>query len=100
MPGSGVTIRNSPLALCLILLWAGCSGSTGAAVQTQQRPSPLREFLERYERTFKPSEYDPDVGTLLRQMQEPAEAVGATGIVATALPETIPGFRIQLLLTQ
>lgn len=101
MRGSGIILRSSPVAACLILLWAGCAGSSGAAVQSQQeRPSPLREFLERYERTFRPSEYDPDIGTLLRQMQAPPEAVGEAGIVTPAVPETIPGFRVQLLLTQ
>jgi len=98
MRGSVRTSGNSLLLLVLLSL-AGCA-SAKRVEQAEQRPAPGRDFLGTYEPTFDPSRYDPDLPELRRREAEAHNAIGSASLVATAAPETIPGFRIQVLLTQ
>jgi len=60
----------------------------------------MREFFLKYEKTFNPSAYDP-APTLIKQEENAQHtALESAKIMITAVPETIPGFRIQVLFTQ
>jgi hypothetical protein len=84
--------------LASLTMW-GCSGSRESSDKAVHE-NTLQEFLGAYEPTFKPSDYDPDLTTLKQREQERHDAIFASTVVSTALPETIPGFRVQVLFTQ
>jgi len=80
------------------MVW-GCSGSKEVS-HTEVYDYTLREFLAAYEPTFNPSDYDPAVTVLKQREEDRHNALVASAVVSTALPETIPGFRVQVLFTQ
>ena len=86
------------LFLGALALWS-CSGSKevepGAA-----RTAPLPESLRQYEKSFNPADYDADIQLVKQEEKTQRSALEAASVVTTALPETIPGFRVQILLTQ
>ena len=102
MHGFGIIPKNKFYFLYLIFVsfiaW-GCSGSRGSS-DKEAHENTLQEFLAAYEPTFNPSDYDPDITILKQREQERHDAIAASAVVATALPETIPGFRVQVLFTQ
>jgi len=102
MPGFGKS-RKGNLALLLIIfacgILAGC-GSSGGASHDATSHQTLQEFLARYEPTFNPSDFDPDIITLEQQEEQRHNALTYAEVAAPVLPETIPGFRIQVMFTQ
>jgi hypothetical protein len=93
---------NNFLLIVLILsafLW-GCGGEKETASAEIPRGMTLQEFLAQSEKNFHPSEYDPDPATIVREARMRRDSVEAALITATAVAETIPGFRVQVLFTQ
>ena len=83
----------------IMLLLVGCGGSE----ETVKNTSPAisrKEFLAKYERTFNPVDFDEDVNIVKAEEKKQQSALDGPSLLVTALPETIPGFRIQLLLTK
>jgi SPOR domain len=80
-----------------LLLIAGCGGSK--RVEKEKSSEELKEFLAKYEKTFDPSAYNPAVESIKVEEQNVHKAIEAANSVEVALPETIPGFRIQVLFT-
>jgi hypothetical protein len=101
MLGLPMLPKNSACLLLLLLVFAlaGCGGSK-QAVSAKSEPQSLRQFLDMYEKTFNPSEYDLPVDSIKRQEEQQHQIVGRAALVTEAVPETIPGFRIQILFTQ
>jgi hypothetical protein len=91
--------------LLIALLASGVVPVLGCKSSQQVQPrevvnKSLKEFLSRYEPTFNPSEYDDEV-SMLRQVQRNHSApLQAINPFTSAVPETIPGFRVQVLFTQ
>ena len=102
MRGFGI-IPKIKLRYLLVLFGSfmvlGCSGSKEVS-NTEVHDYTLREFLATYEPTFNPSDYDPDVTILKQREEDRHNALLASAVVSTAMPETIPGFRVQVLFTQ
>ncbi|HMD13182.1 MAG TPA: SPOR domain-containing protein [Bacteroidota bacterium] len=82
----------------VFIAW-GCSGSKETSGK-ETSGHTMREFLAEYEPTFNPSDYDPDITVLKQREEDRHNALVASAVVSTALPETIPGFRVQVLFTQ
>ncbi len=87
--------------LLSLLLW-GCAAlfksETTKTPETEQK-----EFLEKYEKTFNPADYDEDVGEEEKKNETPR---ADKNLYDTKSEETnkaeleiIPGFRIQILMT-
>ncbi len=96
MPGWWRILGNKPWLGVLLCL--GCAGSP-RFVQMQE--PAVSDFLARYERMFRPADFDPDIGPLLHEdLSLRHDTIGATALITLAVPETIPGFRLQVLLTQ
>ncbi len=88
------------LAVSLLALIAGgCSGGSEA-----ERPASdegdVNAFIAKHEATFNPSRYNPDVSKVTTQENSLYAALHSASVTTTAQPETIPGFRIQVILTQ
>jgi hypothetical protein len=83
--------------LIFLLLIAGCSSSK--RVEKEKPDEGLKEFLAKYEKTFDPSAYNPEVDSIKVEEQHVHDAVESANAVEIALPETIPGFRIQVVFT-
>ncbi len=86
------------LAACLIAL-GGCATSSVSEKEAEST-AERDEFFSRYENTFHPAQYDPSVGAL----EAIAEKNSVTsreipGNSDAPPPETIQGFRIQVLAT-
>lgn len=80
-----------------LILLAGCGSSK--RVEKEKSDSELKEFLAKYEKTFDPSVYNPDVESIKVEERQVHDAMESANAVEVALPETIPGFRIQVLFT-
>lgn len=93
-----IKLRYLLFLLGSFMVW-GCSGSKEVS-NTEVHDYTLREFLGAYEPTFNPSDYDPDITVLKQREEDRHNALVASAVVSTALPETIPGFRVQVLFTQ
>ncbi len=87
-----------PLLLSAAVLW-GCSASKDAE-QKVEAPAPKGDDLSRYEKSFSPSEFDSDIKLIKEEEKTERATFESTNVVTTAVPDTIPGFRIQVLLTQ
>ena len=86
------------LALAAMALTSfGCSSSKESAEAVE--PATLNDFLAKYEPSFTPSEYNPDVTLLQASEQQQYATLHAASVYTTAVPETIQGFRIQVILT-
>jgi sporulation related protein len=79
-------------------LWR-CSGAKGVEPKAE-RAAPDTGFLHRFEKSFNPAEYDADISVVKQEEKTERSVVEAAHVITTALPETIPGFRVQVLLTQ
>jgi len=83
--------------LFILVLLAGCG--TSRRVEKEKTQGELKEFLGKYEKTFDPSEYNPDVESVKVEERQVHDAMDIANAAEVALPETIPGFRIQVLFT-
>jgi hypothetical protein len=88
----------SSLIACLALL-PGCSGSKEAEPKRTAGGSSSTA-LQRYERTFNPADYDADIKVVKQEEKTQRSVPAPTPLVTTAAPETVQGFRVQVLLTQ
>ncbi len=86
-------------ALLLPLVILGCGGS-GETRKEESPDAEFRSFLLNYERTFNPSQYNPDISTIKALESSVYAALHSATVYTTLLPETIPGFRVQAFLTQ
>ncbi|MBI5475483.1 MAG: SPOR domain-containing protein [Ignavibacteriales bacterium] len=77
---------------------AGCK-SPDASRKELNTKSELNEFLTKYEGTFQPSKYNNDVATILRDEKKERDIIEAAKVLKIAPPETIPGFRAQVMFT-
>jgi len=104
MPGFLKPLRSSPAAI-LFLAAIFAAAIVGGCKSTNENERPettemsMKQFLDKYEKTFRPSDYDTTVGAIRQEEQQQRRAVEAALISATAVPETIPGFRVQVLFT-
>jgi hypothetical protein len=96
-------IRRNNIAaiflLIILLIIAGCTGNK----ETERIEPPamsLKDFLKQSEKNFRPSEYDPDPKTVEGEARHQRDSVEAALVSVTAVPETIAGFRVQVLFTQ
>jgi len=80
----------------LLFLW-GCKSSEKA--EKIQPKSSFKEFLTKYEKTFDPSDFDISLDSIRLEEKRQHEALEASKLVSVAPPETIPGFRVQVLFT-
>jgi hypothetical protein len=87
---------STALLFCFI---TGCAGSKESEVRKIPAAS-VKDFLAKYEKTFNPSQYDPDLSLIRQEENEQYTALEAVKMMTTVAPETIPGFRIQVLFTQ
>ncbi len=86
--------------IVLILIVAGCSGGKETETASVPKTMSLKEFLAGSEKDFTPSDYDADVPVVEKEAQRQHDSIEAALIATTAVPETIPGFRIQVMFTQ
>lgn len=88
------------LLFLVVLLPAACSGPKELQKPAEESDAP--EELWRHEATFRPSEYDPSLDTILKE----AGADAGTPEQQTSMPdvprqmELVPGFRVQLFSAQ
>jgi len=83
----------------IIIGVAGCSGS-GNADKSKPAAESKDVFIVEHEKSFNPSRYNPDVSFITDQENALYNSIKLANVSVTALPETIPGFRIQVILTQ
>src|SRR5713101_8789934 len=91
-------IISSFLVSSILLLW-GCT-SAGESERPGVVRETFQEFLAEHEKSFRPSAYDVDVNFVRTEEERQFNALHAATVYTTALPETIPGFRVQVVLTQ
>jgi hypothetical protein len=99
MRGSPRTCGSNLLLIALLFI-IGCAGAKRSSEEAEQREPTGRDFLLKYEPQFDPARYDPDLSVLQRREEEAHSEIGSASVVTAAAPETISGFRIQVLLTQ
>lgn len=84
-------------SLTLIFLFAGTL-TAQSTVPADSLNQPRKEYLNTFERSFKPSYYDTEV--YLYKRNDSARTFGRSiDQLTTAAPETLQGFRVQLLAT-
>ena len=79
------------------LLW--CCKSSEEAENKTESPAGFKEFLAKYEKTFNPADFDLSIDSIHFIEKKQQEALQAAEIVTLAPPETISGFRVQVLFT-
>lgn len=77
----------------------GCKGEEEVK-RPEERDLSLKQFIMKYEKTFTPSDYNPDINLLKEKEKKEFAALHPAAVATQAPPETIPGFRIQVFLTQ
>ena len=87
------------LVAATALTCGGCGGEN-ATTKTETPPSDFNLFIAEGEKGFNPSIYNPEVDVVVNQEQSLYTAIESAAVSTVALPETIPGFRIQVVLTQ
>jgi len=97
----GNDLLNAVLLSVLILsVWIWGCRSSRETDKGKKTESSLENFLGKYEDSFNPSDYDSPINKVKAEEKRQREALEAAHVMVTALPETIPGFRIQILFTQ
>jgi len=84
--------------LFLAVLVIGCK-TPRSTEKTADAESSFDAFLTKYEKSFDPSKYNPPVDSILAEERHQHDALETTKIIAIAPPETITGFRVQVLFT-
>jgi hypothetical protein len=82
----------------IVLFLAGCA----SLFHTKPAKTPAeerKEFLDKYEKTFNPSEYDEAEETVNAKLNDKKKNLLSTSDTDLKEPEIISGFRIQLLMT-
>jgi hypothetical protein len=90
-----------PVVAIVLFIGIHCAGSTKTAREEKGSGKEAEgELATKYEQRFNPAEYDPSVAEI--EQLAKAETTGIRGdskSEKTTLPETTPGFRIQVLST-
>jgi hypothetical protein len=86
------------ILVCALSLFGGCKSSKEAERKTEQKSS-LKKFLNKYEKTFDPSDFNLSLDSIRFEENHLRASLEASKLVSVAPPETIPGFRIQVLFT-
>lgn len=84
--------------IILFSLFVGCKSPEA----TRKGIEPNRElnaFLQKYEKTFQPSDYNDEIAVILKEEKKEREIIEAARVFKIAPPETIPGFRTQVIFT-
>jgi beta-phosphoglucomutase-like phosphatase (HAD superfamily) len=97
MPGFRNFLSSSILLLPILLV--GCSSSK-QTTHVESGESVSDDFLARYERTFDPTEYDPDPSEIEALIHRHNDETDAEDPAEAVEPELAPGFRVQVLSTQ
>jgi hypothetical protein len=84
--------------LFLFVVLSGCK-TPRATEKTPEPESSFDAFLAKYEKSFDPSKYNPPIDSILATERKQHRAMDAGRIITVAPPETIPGFRVQVLFT-
>ena len=101
IPRNNVVRRLPGHAILFLLVTAlGCGGTKQAERPAQVPQTPLAAFILPFEKNFHPSKYDDDLQTVKEHELKQAETFLTGEMVNVAPPETIPGFRVQVLLTK
>jgi hypothetical protein len=90
-----------PFLVCvvtLLVIFAGCKSPEASRKETNDK-TELNSFLAKYENTFQPAKYNDDVAVILRDEKKERDAIEAAKVFKIAPPETIPGFRAQVMFT-
>ncbi|MBI4810870.1 MAG: SPOR domain-containing protein [Ignavibacteriales bacterium] len=103
MPGFQRILKNNFfrwtfISYLLVILLVSCK-TTKEIEKKDDSDRLLREFLVKYEKTFDPSVYDEDIQLVLEEEKREREAIEAAKVITIAPPETILGFRVQILFT-
>jgi hypothetical protein len=103
MPGYQRIHKNNYHTLWLLLIFSGLSLLWGCKSSEEakkiQPKSNLKEFLSKYEGTFDPKEFDMNIDSVRNELKLQHDAMDASKLVTVAIPETIPGYRVQVLFT-
>jgi hypothetical protein len=91
-------MKNWLLFLLLLGLFFGCKAPRSAE-KTADAGSSFDAFLAKYEKTFDPSKYNLPVDSIVARERQQHNVMEAAKIITVAAPETIPGFRVQVLFT-
>ncbi|MBI4549144.1 MAG: SPOR domain-containing protein [Ignavibacteriae bacterium] len=81
----------------LVLLACKSTETTGRSEENNQA---LKDFLDRYEKTFNPSDYDSDFDLMKEIEQTLSSDTVVPSIETPIVSETVQGFRVQALFTQ
>lgn len=94
-------ILYNRIIICVIFLLITFITGCGTTKRTDKasRNEELKEFLAKYEKTFDPSSYNPDVESIKTEEKKIFIELESANNTEIALPETLPGFRIQVLFT-
>ena len=82
-----------------VIVLLSCSGSKETEPKAS-RALPAPGSLQRYEKTFNPAEFDADVKLVKQEEKTERSVLEPATLVTTAVPETVQGFRVQVVLTQ
>ena len=95
-----VSARDARILLLVIAVVSSLRCSSGSEALENEQDQEKRVPMHDYEKTFKPSDYDPPVEGILDQLQraERTETDTAT-VAAIPLPDTVQGFRVQVVST-
>lgn len=92
-------MNKSVFLILLSFIIAGCKGSEESGRKTESSIT-LQEFLARHEKSFDPTQYEVSVELIKAEDQKRSSEDVKDIVPVTAVPETIPGFRVQVLFTQ
>jgi len=103
MPGYQRILKNKYHTLWLLIIFSGLSLLWGCkSSETSEKIQPkssFKEFLTKYESNFDPTEFDMSIDSVRKELKLQHDAMDASKLVSIAAPETIPGFRVQVLFT-
>ncbi len=101
MRGFRKYLRNSFLLVLLPFALTNAVGCKGAEESDAggADSSRLNTFIRKYEREFNPALYDVDLPYLKRLESQQHRVLEIRPVYTTTLPDTVPGFRVQVLLT-
>jgi hypothetical protein len=101
MPGFPKLHRNKLIVPLLCVAFAAASGCQGSEETTSDGldSTKLNAFVSKHEREFNPAAFDADLTYLRRVETEQHQALETRPVYTTVLPDTAPGFRVQVLLT-
>jgi hypothetical protein len=77
----------------------GCAGGEGSG-RSERQTATVEAFLAEQERSFQPTRYEIPQSEIRRQEKLRAASSDTSAAEVSFLPDTIPGFRVQILMTE